>query len=150
MEFILDLPGNLPRKIVTFLIADLFWVHDDSEFPTGLNRIAFFDAVERSPDPFQIFEPLKIGCHRLRTRARPGGADGVGSADEDAPDEFVRHLAVMRCDTVNNVLRLLVSLEKLCANDSVRPFGFLGHRLANVVEQPNALGLADVQPHLCG
>ena len=56
----------------------------------------------------------------------------------------------MRCDSVNNVLRLLVSLEKLCANDRVRPFGFLGHRLANVVEQPNALGLADVQPHLCG
>jgi hypothetical protein len=127
-------------------IVDDFWSHHDPNFATGLHREYLVDAVAGSGNLLKPFQTLHVCLDALSASSRTTAADCVGRLNEDSFDGSYLDLAVVSLDGMHHIGMLAVFASQIGADDSVRPFHFMGQRLADVMQKGGTFAVSDVQP----
>src|SRR5437773_8243236 len=139
LERFLDLLRDVAREPRGREVIDLLGLHDDADLATRLDRERLLDALEAVRDALELLQTLQVVRDDLAAGARARRADRVGRGDERAHHRHRLDVAVMTDDPIDHVLRESVALQKLAADDRVRPLDLVIDGFADVVQQTGAL-----------
>ena len=105
---------------------------------SGLDRVGLAHALEVHREVFQVLETFHVPFERFASSARTRGADRVGGHHDRRVRRGRRDVAMVRQRRVQHGFGLVEALEELHADLRVPAFGFVVHRLADVVQQTGA------------
>src|SRR5208282_3182144 len=149
-EVLLDLFSHLPAQQCGFLVVDLIRLHDEPDFPARLDGVGFTDAAEGEGHLLQVFQALDISLQHLPAGPGTGPGEGIGGLDQDGHDALRRDVFVVGGDGVYQLGGFAAALGQIGADQGVHPFGFLIHRLADVVQQAGPSGEFAVEAQFRG
>ena len=66
---------------------------------------------QRAGDPLQVLDPLQVGGHAFRARSGSRSADRIRGANQNPQWSDRRDVIVMRCDSIDDRLRLAAALD---------------------------------------
>src|ERR1035437_2898246 len=145
-----DFARHVARQHRGFLVRDLGGLDDHAHLAPGLHGEAFFDALERLRNRFEILEPLDVALEHLAPGSRPRARQRIGRIDQRRQNSLGLDFLMMRGDRVYDLRRLAVFAGDLAADQRVRAFDLVSQRLADIVQQGSATSLLFVQPQLGG
>src|SRR6185436_1414333 len=119
-----------------------------ADLTTRLDGVRTLDALEGVADALEVLQSLGIALEHLAASPGPRPGERVGSIDQRSQDGLCLDLLMMRGDGIHDLRRLAVFARDLAAYDRVGTLDLVGQGLADVVQQPGAPGLLDVQTQL--
>ena len=141
-------PGDIAAEQHGVFVVHFLAVHDDAQIAAGLDGVGFFHAGEAVGDVFQILKPLDVALQHFLAGAGPGTGKRIRALHQHVQYAFRQLVSVVRADGVDNFLRFTVFPGQIAADDGVGAFHLVIHRLADVVQQTDPLGLFLVHPQL--
>ncbi len=130
------------------VVNDLGLDHD-AKLAARLYRVAFLHAAEAAPDFLKALQALQVAVHSLAARAGARCGNGVRDLGYRGLNGLVK-VAVVRADDVQDDGVLAHLPGDVHPDLRVSSLHLRVHRLADVVQQPAALGVLGVYPQLGG
>src|ERR687898_3345266 len=150
LELLLDPLGHVAGQDLGGDVVDVLGLDHDPDLAAGLHGEAFVDTGGAAGDLLEALQTLDVGLERLPPRPRPAARDGVGGLGQHRLDGALLDLAVVGLDGMDDLGPLLEPAGQLGPDDGVRALDLVGERLADVVQEPAALGQGDVHAQLGG
>src|SRR5438067_3720350 len=140
----LDALGDVLRELVGVEVGDDVGLGHHAELAPGLDRVAQLHALVGHRDLLELREALDVGLEHVAPGARPRRRDAVGRLDQPSLDRLGLDVLVAAEGRVDDRRGFAVLGEHLQRQLRVAPLLLVRQRLADVVEQPHALGQLDV------
>src|SRR5690349_3251207 len=139
LEVALDLARDLLGELARLAVVDRGGGNDHAHLSAGLDREHLLHARELGGDLLELGEPFDVGLEGLapRTRSRPRNRDR--KLHDHADRALVRHVVVMRRDTVDDRRMLTVLGRDFDAELHVGAVVLVREDLADVVQERPAL-----------
>src|SRR6266545_4365277 len=144
LHFGLDALGDVLGQLVGVEIGDLIGLGHDAELAPRLDRVAHLHALVRHGDLFELGQPLDVALEHVAPRAGAGRGDAVGRLGQHRLDGLGLDILVSAERRVDDLPRLAPLGQHLEGQLGMAAFLLVGERLADVVEQPHALGELDI------
>src|SRR5882672_9315268 len=136
----LDALGDVLRQLVRVEVRDDVGPRHHAQLAPGLDRVAHVDALVGERDLFELGQPLDVGLEHVAPRARPRRRDPVGGLGEHRLHRLRLHVLVAAERGVDDLRTLAVLRQDLKTELGVAALLLVRERLADVVQQPHALG----------
>src|ERR687897_3265708 len=150
LELLLDPLGHVAGQDLGGHVVDVLGLDHDPDLAAGLHGEDLVDPRVAAGDLLEALQTLDVGLERLPPRPRPAARDGVGGLGQHRLDGALLDLAVVGLDGMDDLGPLLEPAGQLGPDDGVRALDLVGERLADVVQEPAALGQGDVHAQLGG
>ena len=131
-------------------LVDHLGLHHHAHLATGLDGVRALHALVGVRDLLELLEALDVGVERLLAGAGAGGRHGVGGLHEHGEHARGLHVVVVRLDGMDDVLLLAETARQVGADDGMAALDLVVDGLAQVVQEPRALGRDGVEPELRG
>src|SRR5918992_1302373 len=150
LELLLDPLGHVAGQDLGGDVVDVLGLDHDPDLAAGLHGEDLVDTRVAAGDLLETLQALDVGLERLPPGAGAAAGDGVGGLGQHRLDGALLDLAVVGLDGVDDLGPLLEPAGQLGSDDGVRTLDLVGERLADVVQEPAALGQGDVHAQLGG
>src|SRR5215217_4901763 len=150
LELLLDPLGHVAGQDLGGDVVDVLRLDHDPDLAPGLHGEHLVDTGVAAGDLLEALQALDVGLQGLAPRPGAAAGDGVGGLGEHGLDGALLDLAVVGLDGVDDLGPLLEPAGQLGPDDGVRSLDLVGEGLADVVEEPAALGQGHVHAQLGG
>src|SRR5829696_7014782 len=150
LELLLDPLGHVAGEDLGGDVVDVLGLDHDPDLAAGLHGEHLVDPGVAAGDLLEALQALDVGLEGLAAGPWPAAGDGVGGLGEHGLDGALLDLAVVGLDGVDDLGPLLEPAGQLGPDDGVRPLDLVGEGLADVVQEPAALGQGHVHAELGG
>src|SRR5215212_6728193 len=150
LELLLGPLGHVAGQDLGGDVVDVLGLDHDPDLAAGLHGEHLVDPRVAAGDLLEALQALDVGLEGLAAGPWSAAGDGVGGLGEHGLDGALLDLAVVGLDGVDDLGPLLEPAGQLGPDDGVRALDLVGECLADVVQEPAALGQGDVHAQLGG